>query len=458
MTYVEAVQYLESFVNYEKISSFPYKKSLKLERMRGFLALLDNPQESLHCVHIAGTKGKGSVCVFAAYILKEAGFKVGLYTSPHLVDFRERIRILESPQSTLSSSPQKDFEGMISKREIARLVERLKPIVEKYNRSCKYGALTFFEIYTALAFLYFKQKKVDYAVLESGLGGRLDATNTVNPLVCGISPISYDHTDQLGKTIKKIAKEKAGIIKSDGRLQIAGGRLAVVSAPQEKEVREVIRKRCKDADAKLYEVEKDIVWRKKRYTNGFQIFYVKGIRKNYDNLKIRLLGEYQLDNAALALGLTELLNEGKITPAAVKHGLQNALWPGRLEVLSKKPTVVLDGAQNAASALALKEALKSYFRYQKLILVLGISNDKDIKGICDCLGGIADKIILTKAKNPRAADPRVIKKTIHKPVLVTYNIKESIRQARHLATPRDLILITGSLFVAGEAREWLKIY
>lgn len=456
MTYVEAIQYLESFINYEKIPAFSYPESLKLERMKGFLALLGNPQAGLRCLHIAGTKGKGSVCAFAAYILKESGFKVGLYTSPHLTDFRERIRVLEItddaclPVGRDIRNTDDDFEGMISKREIAGLVQRFRPAIEKYNRNCKYGALTFFEAYTALAFLYFRQKKVDYAVLETGLGGRLDATNTVNPLVCAITPISYDHTDLLGSTLKEIAAEKSGIIKS--------GQTKVISAPQEKEAREVIRNRCKETGAQLYEIGKDIVWHKKDDARRFQDFSVKGIRGNYDHLRIGLLGEYQIGNAALAIGMVEALGEEKITALSIRRGLKEAVWPGRLEVASQGPRIVLDGAHNTASAAALREALKRHFEYKKLILVLGMSQDKDIEGVCDILCRIASKIILTKSRNSRAAEPEFIQKILHRQAGLTDNIKEAIAMAKKSANPGDLILITGSLFVAGEARRCLKTH
>ena len=213
MTYPETTRYLESFINYEKIPAYPYKESLKLERIKNFLAAIDNPQNALKCIHIAGTKGKGSTCAFVAYILRAAGYKVGLYTSPHLSDFRERIRILSYQSSAFSSQPVVDFEGMISKNELTGLVEKLKPEIEKYNKNSKYGPLSFFEVYTTLAFIYFKEKKVDFAVLETGLGGRLDATNVVEPLVAAITPISYEHTQKLGVTLREIAAEKAGIIK-----------------------------------------------------------------------------------------------------------------------------------------------------------------------------------------------------------------------------------------------------
>ena len=213
MTYPQAIKYLESFVNYEKFIDYPYKRSLKLERIKDFLFLIGNPQDKLRCIHVAGTKGKGSTCAFIAYILRQAGFRVGLYTSPHLSDFRERIRILEYQRIGKSKRVLDVFEGLIGKRDLAGLVKKLKPAIDRYNKSSKYGPLSFFEVYTALAFVYFKEQKTDFAVLETGLGGRLDATNTVNALVSVITPISYEHTQKLGKTLREIAREKAGIIK-----------------------------------------------------------------------------------------------------------------------------------------------------------------------------------------------------------------------------------------------------
>lgn len=453
MTCPEALRYLNSFVNYEREKDYPYIKSFKLERMEGFLKLLKNPQEGLRCLHIAGSKGKGSTCAFIAYILREAGFKVGLYTSPHLIDFRERIRIL-NPKQIKNQKPKikklDDFEGMISKREIARLTGRLKPIIEKYNRASQHGSLTFFEVYTALAFIYFKERKVDFAVLETGLGGRLDATNVVNALVSVFTPISYEHTDKLGNTLKQIAREKAGIIKCQDFP-------IVITAPQEKEVMEVMRKKCKKAGAKLSEIGKDIRYRKTK--NGFS---VKGIYGRYADLRIRLIGSHQLINAVVAISAVRVLQSYNIKVGidSIRRGLYNTVWPGRCEVLSRNPLVVLDGAQNVASAGVLKEAVKENFKYRNLILILGISDDKDIKGICGQLIPISDIVILTQADNPRAAHVERIEDIMSyraagprgRKVIKSKNIKEAIEIAKREAEREDLILITGSLFVIGEAR------
>lgn len=460
MTYQKAITYLNNFVNYEKKDFYSYQESFGLERVKEFLRLLGNPQDDLKCLHIAGTKGKGSVCVFAANILRAAGYRVGLYTSPHLVDVRERIRILRrSQKSPPKAGPptvekvksQNDFEGMIGRRELAALVERIRSEIGKYNRVYKDEALTFFEVFTALAFLYFKEKKVDYAVLETGLGGRLDATNVVYPLVCGITPISYDHTQYLGNTLKQIAGEKAGIIKERQSTRAPERQMAVISALQEKEAREVIRKRCVQKKARLYEIGRDIAWQESGLGYRSPTFDLQGIKQGYNNLKIRLLGKHQLANAALAVGMVEALGDHKIKPAHIRQGLKDARWPGRLEVVSWNPFVVLDGAQNAASARALKEAIKDNFCYQKLVLVLGMSRDKDIPGVCRQFSDFCDRVIMTKAENPRAADPRKLAAYFHgKEVVITDSLKKALSQAKAVAKKGDLILVTGSLFVVGE--------
>jgi len=444
MTYAETIQYLESFINYEKIPAYPYKESLRLECLKDFLVKINNPQDSLKCIHIAGTKGKGSTCAFITYILRQARYKVGLYTSPHLSDFRERIRILDIRCKADNTQPE--FEGIIPEKELAGLTQRLKPIVDDYNKNSKYGPLSFFEVYTSLTFLYFKEKKVDFAVLETGLGGRLDATNVVNPWVAAITPISYEHTQKLGNTLTEIATEKSGIIKNQN--------LIVITAPQEREVIKVIGNKCKEVGARLYEVGRDITYQKIK-----DKFNIKGIFCDYSDLKIRLLGDHQLINATVAVGAVESLRFYNVEVGidAIRDGLYNTIWPGRCEVVSQNPLTVLDGAQNVASVYVLKEAIKQNFKYKRLILVLGISNDKDIKGICSQFYDLAEEVILTKANNPRATEPEVLASYFNgKTVLITNNVKEAKAKAISLAQKEDLILVTGSLFVVGEAREIFK--
>lgn len=405
------------------------------------MSIIGNPQNSLRVIHVAGTKGKGSTSAFLAYILREAGFCVGLYTSPHLNDFRERIRILQ-PSSCASKQKAGNFEGKISQQELSCLVQELKPIINKYNRNLKSGELSFFEVYTAIAFLHFKRKQVDFVILETGMGGRLDATNTANSLVCGITPISLEHVQKLGNTLTKIAQEKSGIIKSKGAI--------VISALQNKEPARVIRKRCKKFRALLFEIGKQI-----KYFRRGQGVTIKGLHKIYKNLRLRLLGAHQMANAALAVGLVEALSfyGFNIKAEAIRKGLYNTIWPGRCEVIQKNPLIVLDGAQNLASADVLKRAIKESFKYKKLILVLGISDDKDIPGICKTLDSFADEVILTRAATFRAANPVKLSGYFKRKVYLTQSVKEAKILAKKIAHNEDLILVTGSLFVVGEFRD-----
>lgn len=463
MDYYKTIKYLESLINYENISDWNYKKSLELQSFKVFLNNINNPQNAFQSIHIAGSKGKGSTCAFISYILREAGYRVGLYTSPHLADFRERIRVLSRPARAnifgAANPPNHKnsecFEGKISKRELADLVERLKPSIEKYNRISKYAALSFFEVYTALAFSYFKEKKIDFAVIETGLGGRLDATNVVNSLVCAIAPISYEHTQKLGNTLKEIAGEKAGIIKRPQSPRAPEHQLIVITAPQENEALAVIKSRCRKVGAKLFEVGKDITYRREK--NGFR---VNGISRKYSNLKMKLLGGHQLMNVSAAIGVIEGLSLLGVDVGAdsIRKGIYNTLWPGRCEVVSKCPRIVLDGAQNTASIQVLKQAVKEEFKYRKLILILGISNDKDKKGICRQLYDFVDEVILTQADNPRATSPfELAKYFTGKNILIAGNVRQARSKALDIAKKGDLILITGSLFVVGEARQLCKI-
>lgn len=415
MTYPEVIKYLNSFINYERIHPYCYKKSIGLGRINAFLEFLGNPQGQAKFIHVAGTKGKGSTCIFIAYILKEAGYKIGLYTSPHLVDLRERIRVLPGKNES-------EFEGMISKGRLSKLVCELKPKIDEFNRRFSYGPLTFFEVYTAIALEYFKSQKVDFAVLETGLGGRLDATNAVNSLVAVITPISYEHMDKLGSTLRKIAGEKCGIIK--------GRELAVISAPQKAEVKRVLQQRCKKLKVRLYEVT------------------------SYKKIKLKLIGKHQLFNASVARKVIEVLNKEGIIKASkdvIVKGSSRAFWPARCEIIKRNPYIVLDGAQNSASVKVLRNTVEERFNYKSLILVLGVCQDKDIKGICSQLYPLAKKVILTRAENLRAMNPLMLAGYFKgKEIYTTNSVAKAKKLSLRLAQKNDLILVTGSLFVTGE--------
>ncbi|KPK42241.1 MAG: hypothetical protein AMJ78_03190 [Omnitrophica WOR_2 bacterium SM23_29] len=422
------------------VSNYNYMATMKLSRMAALLDGLGNPHRTFKSIHIAGTKGKGSTCAFIYSILKETKIKVGLYTSPHLVDFKERIRI---------SYPK---DRTIDRAELVTLVNRVKSFLDKFTKSSKFGSPSFFEVYTALAFLFFNIQKVDIAVLEVGLGGRLDATNVVDPIVIGITPISFDHTDKLGSTLESIAKEKCGIIKDNA---------IVVSAEQDAKVTNCIHRVADEKRAKLYEVGKNIFYEPLTMAPDRQIFNVRGIFEEYPSLTSPLLGRHQLANAATAIGIVESLRfkDIAVSPYDIATGIKNTDWPGRLQVIGRKPWIILDGAQNEASARALKEAISAIFSYENLILVLGISSDKDIDGIGANLLPIASKVIFTQSDNPRATSPQDLRKRFQnykKKSAVSRNVNEAVELARREAKPQDLILITGSLYVVGETLQILQ--
>jgi dihydrofolate synthase/folylpolyglutamate synthase len=339
------------------------------------------------------------------------------------------------------------IERTISEEEIVSLVEEVKPYAERYRKGIEFGVLSFFEVYTAIAFLFFARMRVDIAVLEVGMGGRLDATNVVEPLVCAITSISFDHVDKLGRTLRAISTEKAGIIKED---------CLVVSAPQEKESMKAIEEICHRRGAELYIVGKDISFSFVSQDYSKQVLNISGMYGVYPRLEIPLLGYHQMENASVAVGVVELLRNGgiNVTPVNIRDGLRKTNWPGRLEILREKPLIVVDGAHNPGSAKALKEAARAIFSYERLILILGTSDDKDIAGIGEQLCPSVDEVIITKANVPRAAEPELVAKQIGRfcrKMTLTISVGEAIDKALTMCSERDMILITGSLYVVGEA-------
>lgn len=431
MDYNAALKYILSFTDYEKTPAQSYSSdNFDLRRMHKVLERLGNPHLRGRTIHIAGTKGKGSTAAMIASGLRAAGHRVGLYTSPHLHTMRERMQV--------------DGE-MIPEAELALLAGELEPHVDAVNETAGFGALTTFEVLTALAFAWFARREVDFMVMEVGLGGRLDATNVVNPEVCVITPISLDHVEVLGHTIAEIAAQKAGIVKPGA---------AVISSAQLPEAEAVIRAACERAGAKLVLADRDFTWRLLSATGRGQAFQVKGGLGLY-RLTIPLLGRYQVENAALAVAALEAVG---VDSGSIAAGLAGVSWPGRLEVLGRRPLIVVDGAHNRDSAQRLAEALKQYFSYGRLLLMVGMSSDKDVAAVAECLSPVSDIVIATRSNHPRAARPDLIASAFQRQgrtPLVTDDVSAALEQARALARPDDLICATGSLFVVAEVEELL---
>ncbi|MBI5873846.1 MAG: bifunctional folylpolyglutamate synthase/dihydrofolate synthase [Candidatus Omnitrophica bacterium] len=453
MTYEEAIAYLESFINYERKTNYHYKTAFKLERMKKFLSNLANPERGIPVVHVAGTKGKGSTACFIATILKEAGLRVGLYTSPHLVDFRERIRILDTDNT---AEEKVSFPGMILKNDFAAVLETIRPQIEFFRRSIQnFGNLTFFEILTGMALIYFKEKNVDCIVLETGLGGRFDATNAVDSYISVITPISYDHEHILGNTLSEIAFEKAGIIKRTNK-KTKDGFPVCVAAIQNKETGEVIKRRSATEGVVLFELDRDFHFKRLGGDLLSQDFFYKGLNNDSYFLKTRMLGGYQLANASLAIAACEALTLFgiKVKSDCIERGVSRAFWPGRLEVVQTKPFIILDGAHNGDSAVRLARFLEREFKGFKKRLIFGSSEDKDLKGIIEHLDSVADRIILTRADNPRAADPKqtLLPYFRKNAPAVTHSVEEALDLMHKELGQDEVAVITGSLFVVGEAR------
>ncbi|HTL71183.1 MAG TPA: folylpolyglutamate synthase/dihydrofolate synthase family protein [Candidatus Eisenbacteria bacterium] len=436
MDFEAAVAYLGSFVNHERTSDWSYPESIKLDRMLGLARELGHPQKTYETVIIAGSKGKGSTAAILASILRMENLRVGLYTSPHLEDVCERIQV-----NGLKIGPARFVEITLALRRILD------------TPAWRRNPPTYFELLTAMAFQHFRLSKTHVAVLEVGLGGLYDSTNIAEACAVGLTPISLEHTDKLGKTIAKIAVQKAGVIK---------GREVVVSAPQPEEAEAVIQKAVAEREAQLWRVGREIKVFVREYGEDSQRFDVKGPFGGFFDLELRLLGRHQIDNACVAIGLAKGIEKKtrlKISEEAVRRGVLDAVWPGRLEKMRQDPLVLLDGAQNADSAAKLVDAVKRHFHYRRLILVLGVSADKDLAGILASLLPEASMLIAARSKNPRAADPGEIRRAAEGfsgEVTEASDCRDALGRALAAAHENDLVLVTGSLFLVGEARTILR--
>jgi dihydrofolate synthase/folylpolyglutamate synthase len=441
MTHEQALAFWYGRINYELRP--PRPGDLKLDRMRALLGALGDPQERLRIVHVAGSKGKGSTSAMLASVLGRAGYRTGLFTSPHLCRVEERFQVDSVP---------------ITADEFTALIAEIRPAVEELDRQADGAAVTFFEIATALGFLHFVRRRVDMAVIEVGLGGRFDSTNVCLPLVAIITSISLDHTQQLGDRLESIAMEKAGIIKSG---------LPAISGATDAAARQVIEETARRRRAPLRQLGVDFTF---QYEPGcvepWQPPRARVIteRRTWPVAELGLLGEHQAANAAVAVACVEQLQtDGLCIPdAAVTAGLATVSWPARLEVAGRRPLVLLDCAHNVASAQALVDTLVTSFPPARpggrRLLIFAGSSDKDLPGMLRLLAPQFTHVFLTRYGNsPRSTPPEQLARILAGVADVPYGVYPTAlhawRAARDLAGPDDLICVTGSVFLAGELRE-----
>lgn len=434
-TYRSAVRYLNARVNHERMPNVTYSSNFfNLTRMNRLLGLLGNPQKGLRSVHIAGTKGKGSTAVMLARMLQSCGMKVGLFTSPHMLDLRERIRVNEQ---------------MIKESELTKLIATIAKAAEKL----KQNEPTFFEILTAGAFKYFAEREVDIAIVETGLGGRLDSTNVLKPEVCAITSISLDHTGVLGETLDEIALEKAGIFKPG---------VPVISAPQFPSVKEVLRKAAERTNSRLQFTGEDIEFsyrfESSRTMGPHTRICVGTPAVRFEHLHVPLLGDHQAVNCSVALACMAALMERGFAidvPKAIE-GLAKVKLPGRMEMVSEKPRVMVDGAHNAASIEALMRAIGQNVPYDSMVVIFGCKSEKDIAGMLRHIQLGADKVIFTPCGPLRSADPHELLATYSemcgKMAQMADTLEGALEIAERAVSEGDLICICGSFELVGKAK------
>ncbi len=449
-SYQQALDYLYSFIDYSLQRTYQYStRTFDLGRMHALLSLLGDPHKQYAVIHVAGTKGKGSVSAMVESVLRAAGFRTGLFISPHLIDFCERIRSGGKP---------------ILHDRLAEVVGSLRDPVAKV------AGLTTFEITTAAAFQFFKEERADVVVAEVGLGGRLDATNVVTPLVSVITSLSYDHTHLLGNTLAEITREKAGIVKPG---------VPVVSSPQEGEAMKVLLSISEERHAPLSLVGRDWHFAPERHDLNGQSFFLwsAGDQAKVDAMlaqggnlqqiasryEIPLLGYHQVINASTAVAALHTVRDRglAVSEDAVHSGLHSVRWEGRFQLLHRSPMVVVDSAHNVDSARRLRTALDDYYPGRRVVLIFGASDDKDIAGMLDELLPRVSRVIATRSTHPRAAEPEKIAALARErgcPAETSGDPAPALEHALTLIGPEDVLLAAGSLFVAGAVlSEWPSI-
>lgn len=440
MNYREALTYIIQRAGYDRgFVTNPFDaETIGLQRTAWLLAALDHPERSYPVVHIAGTNGKGSTAACLATVLQAAGYLVGAYTTPHLHTFRERIRIDVRP---------------IPEEQFAALTGELMPLNHRLaTERPDWGEATAFEFSTALAFLAFARAGIQIAVVEVGLGGRLDATNVVHPEVSVITPISYDHTQVLGETLTEIATEKGGIIKPG---------IPVICEPQPPEALATLERLAAERGSPFYTAGRD--WQISGTPERFDLLGPWG---RYRALRLSLIGRHQVENAATAVAACWMLGQRglPVPEQAIRDGLAEVRWPGRLEIIQDRPTIVVDGAHNTAGAEQLANTIATSFHQRRLILILGIGGGKDVEGIVRALAPLADHVIATASRHPQAAPPERITAAVQSaisrastPMEECATAADALRRALAEAEPEDLICVAGSLYIVAEAREALGL-
>ncbi len=438
-TYDQAMQYLFDATDYERQQKLRYNvTTFDLDRMNKLLKGLGNPHKKVKSVHIAGTKGKGSTATMLARMIQANGYKVGLYTSPHVTSLHERITV--------------DSE-MISRKQMLGLINRIQPVIEKIAKKDTEGP-TFFEIMTAIAFMHFADSTVDISIIETGLGGRLDSTNVVSPELVGITHISIDHQNLLGNTIDSIATEKAGVIKKG---------IPVFTVPQEPIAMRVLKKYASAQKAPLMVTGKDIDFsyrfESSREHGPHTRICLTTPNSRFEHLRVPLPGEHQAINCGLALAiLDKLKHQGyEIDDQKAISGLKEVKLIGRMEVISEDPRILVDTAHNAASIRALIQAIGQHIPYDSMVIIFGCNNDKDIRGMLTELQYGADKVIFTRSNSPKAVFPgdlaEIYNEICGKMCQTALSLKEALRIARGAVTREDLICITGSFYLVGQAKQ-----
>jgi dihydrofolate synthase/folylpolyglutamate synthase len=435
--YQEILNYLYSFIDLSVSRNLRYSvERFNLSRMNKFMSLLGNPHLQYDVIHVAGTKGKGSVCAMISSILAKAGYKVGFYSSPHMIDFCERIKVNNKN---------------ISRSDLVKVVSEMRSKIKKVEK------LSTFEIITATAFQYFSNHRIKVGVIEVGMGGRLDATNIVNPLISIITPISYDHMKVLGKTIKKIAQEKAGIIKRS---------IPVILSPQSYTAKKTINQIALEKDSQVIDITKMYSFKQLEYSLQKQTFeIIPKTRRTHNNrelvYEIPLIGDHQIKNAITAFACIEYLKQVgyEINDKAIKSGFSNVRWPGRFEIIHNNPCLIIDGAHNRDSFKKLVKIITKYLSGKEIVLIFGVSEDKEVNQMLKIVKPYIKHIILTKSEHPRALGFDALKKIADEIMAGKYSlmaIEDIIPFIFSKNTPNTVYIASGSIFIAGAIKQLLQ--